>query len=247
MRLDSYLCAAGMCESRTKAQCNIKAGMVTVNGIVAGKCSYEVSNDDIVEVKEDYLKFVGRGGEKLEGALIHFCVDAAGLKAVDIGASTGGFTDCLLKHGAKHVYAVDCGRDQLHEKLRNDPRVTSLENTNAKFLTEKMTDGKVDIAVMDVSFISQTKLYTAIAGVLKKGGALISLIKPQFEAGPGGVGKNGIVTDERIRKAAVKNVIDAAMQHGFDCIGKVESPIKGGDGNTEYLAYFKYRGREDTL
>ena len=165
---------------------------------------------------------------------------------MDIGASTGGFTDCLLQNGTSKVYAVDVGHDQLAEKLKNDSRVVNLENTNIKDLSPSDFDS-IDIVVVDVSFISQTKLYSAVSSMISEGGIFISLIKPQFEVGPSGIGKGGIVTDEKTRLKAVNLVCEAARSYNFVCHGTITSPIKGGDGNTEYLGYFTYEKREGDI
>jgi len=244
MRLDAFLHKNGLCESRTRAQNTIKSGLVTVNGKIVLKSSAEISNTDEVLVKGDYIPYVSRGGLKLEAALDEFKINVDGFCAVDIGASTGGFTDCLLQRGAAKVYAVDCGCGQLHEKLKNDIRVVSLENANAKDLTPEMLDDlEMDIAVMDVSFISQIKLYPAVRKVLRKGGIFVPLIKPQFEVGRSGIGKNGLVTDPKIRQMAVDTVIAAAEKFEFRCLGLMTSAIKGGDGNVEYIAAFSYDGK----
>ena len=175
---------------------------------------------------------------KLEAALNAFSINVSMKKAVDVGASTGGFTDCLLQRGAKTVISIDSGVGQLHESLRNDPRVRSVEQFNAREMTLDVTDGYCDIAVADVSFISQTYIIEPISSVLREGGVFLSLIKPQFEAGRQALGKNGIVTSSAYRFIAAKRVISCAVENGFDCIGFIKSPIEGGDGNKEYLAYF---------
>lgn len=241
-RLDVYLAENGLCESRSKAQELIKCGYVTVNAKSVNKPSFQISDTDMVEVNDEgACPYVGRGGLKLKGALDAFNFDPSGMVCIDIGASTGGFTDCLLKHGAKRVYAVDSGSSQLHPSLMQDARVISLENTNARYLTDADFTEKMDLAVMDVSFISQTKLYPAVVNVLNPDGTLISLIKPQFEVGRDGVGKGGIVKDDKLRKNAVDGVISAAKTFGLENDGLIVSPIMGGDGNTEYLAVFKLK------
>ena len=175
---------------------------------------------------------------KLEAALDAFKINVNRLKAVDVGASTGGFTDCLLKRGAATVYAIDAGVGQLHPDLLADSRVHSIEKFNARELNAQVTDGLCDIAVADVSFISQTYIISGIASVLRAGGVFVSLIKPQFEAGRQALGKNGVVTSGAYRYLAAKRVINSAHENGFDCIGLIRSPIEGGDGNKEYLALF---------
>ena len=239
MRLDVYLTENGICESRSKAQEYIKSSLVSVNGKTVNKPSYIVAENDTVTLSDEGIcPYVSRGGLKLKGALDAFHFDPSGMVCIDIGASTGGFTDCLLKCGASRVYAVDSGTSQLHPSLMSDGRVISRENTNARYLSESDFSEKMDLCVMDVSFISQTKLYASVVNVLKNGGAFISLIKPQFEVGREGIGKGGIVKDTRLREKAVKNVISAAETFGLINKGVCISSIKGGDGNVEYLAYF---------
>ncbi len=239
MRLDQFLTEKGYAETRTKAKNLIESGSVTVNGKLILKPAFDVSEDDKISCRADLVcPYVSRGGLKLEGALREFGIDPTGAVCLDIGASSGGFTDCLLKHGASKVYAVDSGSGQLHKSLLNDNRVISLENVNARYLSEKEIPEKADIIVMDVSFISQTKLYAAIVPLMKEKGILVSLIKPQFEVGRSGVGKGGIVRDEKKRKEAVDGVINCAASFGLKNIKTVLSPIKGGDGNTEFLAHF---------
>ena len=239
MRLDAYMAEKGLTRSRSLAASMIKNGQVLVNGRPASKPAEEVSDGDLVSVSEGAAdRYVSRGGLKLERALLEFGISVDGLSACDIGASTGGFTDCLLRHGAAKVFAVDCGRDQLDAKLKGDERVVSLEGFNAKELTADIT-GTVDAVTMDVSFISQTKLYPAVRRILRKGGFLISLIKPQFEAGRENIGRNGLVRDRVKRERARDGVIEAAREGGFSLIKCIESPIKGGDGNVEYLALFR--------
>ncbi len=239
MRLDLFLTENGFADTRTRAQNLIKSGSVTVNGKLVLKASLDVSDGDEIVCRQDLVcPYVSRGGLKLEGALAEFGVDPTGAVCLDIGASSGGFTDCLLKHGASKVYAVDSGSGQLHPSLKGDKRVISLENVNARYLSENEIPERADITVMDVSFISQTKLYSAIIPLMKDGGVLITLIKPQFEVGRSGVGKGGIVRDEKKRREAVDNVISFASSLGLRNIKTIPSPIKGGDGNTEFLAQF---------
>ena len=239
MRADIYLTVSGLSESRAKAKRAIDGGRLFVNGKNVTKCSAEISEADKVELRGEEMPFVSRGGLKLLGAIKAFGLDTRGLTAVDIGASTGGFTDCLLQHGAKRVYAVDCGTDQLHKKLRSDERVVSIEGFNARVLTEETLGEKCDIAVMDVSFISQTLLYEAVKRTVKDGGLFVSLIKPQFEAGKGAIGRGGIVKDKKAHISVIKSVLKKAEETGLGVIGLDVSPIEGGDGNTEYLALFK--------
>ena len=239
MRADVYLSLAGYTQSRKKAQDLIDAGVVKIDGVTVKKSSAvinEAIEHDVV-IEQPFL-YVSRGGVKLEAALDAFSVTVNRKKAVDVGASTGGFTDCLLKRGAREVYAIDAGVDQLHESLRGDERVHCIEKFNARELSAEITNGENDIAVMDVSFISQTYIIPQIADVLCDGGSFISLIKPQFEAGRAALSKGGVVTSSAYRFLAVKRVINCALENGFDCVGLIRSPIEGGDGNVEYLAHF---------
>ncbi len=239
MRIDVYLTLAGYVSSRKKAQDLIDAGAVTVDGVSVKKSSVTINEAVEHQVKiEQVFKYVSRGGMKLEAALDAFSINVNRKKAVDIGASTGGFTDCLLQRGVAKVYCIDSGIGQLHESLKNDKRVVSIEHFNARQLTPDITEGLCDIAVEDVSFISQTLIIPSISTLLDEGGIFVSLIKPQFEAGRSALGKNGIVTNSSYRFLAVKRVINCAVENGFDCIGLIKSPIEGGDGNKEYIAYF---------
>jgi 23S rRNA (cytidine1920-2'-O)/16S rRNA (cytidine1409-2'-O)-methyltransferase len=215
----------------------ISEGKVNIDGSVITKPSADISDGEHTVTVTDTDKYVGRGGLKLEWAIDCFSVDVNGKRCIDVGASTGGFTDCLLQNGAAHVCAVDSGSGQLHSKLLSDSRVSSYEGYNARNL-DATTLGVFEVAVMDVSFISQTLIHPALSGVIKEGGIFISLIKPQFEAGRSAIGKNGIVKNSRDRENAVIRVIDSARVCGFELIGATKSPIKGGDGNTEYLACF---------
>ena len=239
MRIDVYLTAMGYVSSRKKAQDLIDGGAVTVDGAVVKKSSALINEEIPHEVKiEQLFRYVSRGGMKLEGALDAFGIRVNRKKAVDVGASTGGFTDCLLQRGAARVISVDSGIGQLHESLRNDPRVVSVERFNARELNEQVTEGLCDLAVADVSFVSQTYLIPGIVSVLKEGGEFVSLIKPQFEAGKSALGKGGIVRSSAYRYLAIKRVLECAQACGLDCMGVIPSPIEGGDGNREYLAYF---------
>ena len=240
MRLDVYLCEIGLAASRNEAQGFIKAGAVKVDGKIILKPAFSVDGKPAtVEVDRTTKKYVSRGGYKLEGALSAFSVSAEGKYCIDIGASSGGFTDCLLQHGAAHVIAIDSGTAQLAASLASDSRVTSIENYNARFLSAEDIPYRPDLAVMDVSFISATYIIPAIFNCLDNGGEFICLIKPQFEVGKEGIGKGGIVKDAKARDAAVTKVVDFAKAIGFSFIGATLSSIKGGDGNIEFLAYFK--------
>lgn len=241
MRVDVYLVLQGYAESRNKAARLILDGAVLIDGNPVKKTSENIDEKIFHEVfitqKE---KYVGRGGLKLEEAIKTFGINVSNGRYIDVGASTGGFTECLLQNGALHVTALDSGHGQLHPKLANDRRVRSVEGYNARNLNPADV-GMFDGAVMDVSFISQTAIIPALKGVIKEDGFLVSLIKPQFEAGKSAMGKNGIVKsrDDRIR--AVTRVLSCACDNHLDCIGVINSPIHGGDGNIEYLAYFLHK------
>ena len=238
-RLDVALTERGLAESRTRAVELIKCGLVSVSGTVVTKPSYAVETDTVITVSADRVcPYVSRGGLKLAAALDRFHLKVEGCVCADIGASSGGFTDCLLKNGAARVYAVDSGAGQLHFSLRNDPRVISREGCNARYLDETVLPEPVSLMVMDVSFISQTKLYAAVLPHLAVGGTLVTLIKPQFEVGRSGVGKGGLVRDEKKRREAVAFVCEAARIQGMVLRGVIPSPIRGGDGNAEFLACF---------
>ncbi len=239
MRLDLYLYESGLCASRTEAKGFICEGNVKVNAKTVTKPAYEVTDSDDISLDRSTKKYVSRGGMKLEAALDAFSVDPHGRVALDVGASSGGFTDCLLQRGARAVIAVDSGSGQLAEQLRFDKRVISIENYNARYMSRNDFSLTPSLCVMDVSFISATHIIPSIFRVLDESADFICLIKPQFEVGPSGVGKGGIVKDERKRRAAIENVIACALACGFSHIGTIESPIKGGDGNIEYLAHFR--------
>ena len=239
MRLDVLRAERGYYASRSKAGEAIKLGLVTVNGSVVTKPAYEADGGESIEARAAW-KYVSRAGEKLEAALDAFCVDCGGLCALDIGASTGGFTECLLRRGARTVYALDVGRDQLDEKIKNDARVISMEGRNARYMHKSDFPQEPELITMDVSFIPQELIYPACAALLAPGRKMITLVKPQFEAGKENVGKGGIVKDRdgRVLKAILARVDAAAEAAGFRRDGLIKSPIEGGDGNTEYLAVF---------
>lgn len=238
LRLDVYLVENSLADSRELAKKLIAGGFVFVDGVAVAKPSFPVNGNEVEVQNNDIAKYVSRGALKLEAALDMFEIDVDGLTAVDFGASTGGFTDLLLQRGADHVYAIENGSGQLHPKLVSDTRVTSLENVNARYI-EKGFVPMCDIAVMDVSFISQKKLYNSVKNVLKQDGIFISLIKPQFEAGKKNVGKNGIVKDPEIHKSVISDISAEAEIYGMTLVSVIPSPILGGDGNKEFLAYFK--------
>ncbi len=245
MRIDQFLEKKGLVSSRSRAKALILAGAVEVDGAPIRKPSYEVGDENEIVVRSD-LAYVSRGGQKLEAALSAFSVSCAGRTVLDIGASSGGFTDCVLQKGAARVFAVDVGSGQLAASLRTDPRVTCIENYNARYMKPEDFDAVSTLAVMDVSFISQTLILPALATVLPVGGELITLIKPQFEAGRQALRRGGIVREEKDREAAVLRVTEAARALGLSPCGRIQSPIRGGDGNIEYLAYFVKTTEERT-
>lgn len=237
MRLDVFLSENGMCKSRTAAQELIKSGGVTVNGAVCTKPSLEIGQQDKAEITGEQLRYAGRGGLKLEAALAQFGLDISGCECIDIGASTGGFTDCMLQHGAARVYAVDVGTDQLADFLRTDRRVISMEKTDIR--TAELP--QADFIGTDVSFISLKLILPHIFRLLKNGGRAAVLIKPQFEAGRQNLNKKGIVRDERVRLRIRDEIAAFAENCGFTVAGMIQSPITGGDGNTEYLMCLEKR------
>jgi len=238
MRADLYLKERGFAKSRTAAADLISRG-VYVDGEKISKPSQEISDAEHKITVSEPQKYVSRGGLKLEAALDAFGIKPAGMRAVDIGASTGGFTDCLLRRGASEVIAVDVGHGQLDKALASDDRVTNMEGVNARALTKETIGGRVPLVVTDVSFISQTLIYGAVADILDDRGKFVSLIKPQFEAGRENIGKGGIVKDKKVHISVVENIIAEAKNRGLGIISVIPSPIKGGDGNTEYLALFE--------
>lgn len=241
-RLDVELVSRGILPTREIAKKAIDALKISVNGKTQRKPSFKVSTNDKIELLDnEFTRYVSRGAYKLESALDAFSINVTGMTAVDFGASTGGFTDVLLQRGAKVVYAIENGVGQLHQKLLTDSRVVSLENTNARYI-DKGFIPLCDIAVMDVSFISQTKLYKSVTNTLRKGGIFISLIKPQFEAGRNYLNKNGIVKDVTVHKRVIEAVKKEAQVYNLEFINIIDSPILGGDGNKEFLAYFEYKG-----
>lgn len=240
MRLDLYLFENGYAHSRTFAKALISEGSVTVNGKTVTKAAFEVEDGASVFVAAEEV-YVSRGAYKLQGAAREFDFQISGKRCIDVGASSGGFTDYLLKNGASQVIALDCGSGQLAEILRKDKRVTVFENYNARYLKAEDFEYLPELAVMDVSFISATYIIPALHSILADNADFICLIKPQFEVGKAHIGKGGIVKDERARKMALEKVVDFATGIGFECIKTARSPISGGDGNIEYLAHFKKR------
>ena len=240
-RIDKLLLERGLAESRTKAQALVMAGVVLVNEQRVEKASQEFERDAQIRIKGDTAesRYVGRGGLKLEKALHEFQIDANNLICLDVGASTGGFTDCLLQNGARRVVAIDVGHNQIDWKLRTDDRVEVRENLNARYLKPEDFDGKFDLIVMDVSFISVTKIFPALVPLLKENGKVVTLIKPQFEVGKGEVGKGGIVKETEKHERVISEVNHAAVQNGLSVTGTIDSPISGADGNKEFLALYE--------
>ena len=241
MRLDVYLTEHGYVSSRTEAKGLIVSSAVTVDGKTVTKPSFDIPEGSSPSVVADtsIKKYVSRGGIKLEAALDAFSVSVEGRFALDVGASSGGFTDCLLKRGAARVTAVDSGTAQLVRSLREDERVTVKDSFNARYMTAKDIAYAPDIAVMDVSFISATLIIPAVYSVLKPGADFICLVKPQFEVGRANIGKGGIVKNEKAREEALLGVISFAKSVGFLDLGSIRSPIEGGDGNIEYLIHLR--------
>ncbi|MBQ3707028.1 MAG: TlyA family RNA methyltransferase [Clostridia bacterium] len=239
MRLDLRLTELGLAKSRTRAQSLIAGGFVTVNGVPVTKPSHDVGEDDAIVITGEEHPFVGRGGMKLESALDRFGIDPAGLVCADIGASTGGFTDCLLRHGAAKVWAVDAGHGQLDPTLRADPRVVNREGVNARTLSPAIIPEPVSLAVLDLSFISQTLVIPALVTVMTPDAGYVGLIKPQFECGREALGGGGIVRDKKQHVMAVRKVLASLDGAGLGAVGLMKSPVRGGDGNTEFLVYAK--------
>jgi 23S rRNA (cytidine1920-2'-O)/16S rRNA (cytidine1409-2'-O)-methyltransferase len=241
-RIDKLLVERGLAESRTKAQAMVMAGVVLVDEQRVEKPSHQFDTNSSIRIKggdDPSTRYVGRGGLKLEAALREFQIDVSGLTCLDVGASTGGFTDCLLQNGAKKVFAVDVGHNQIDWRLRNDERVEVREGVNARYLTPKDFPQKFNLVVMDVSFISVTKVLPAIVPLLAPDGAIIALIKPQFEVGRGEVGGGGIVRDSAKRLRVVEEVNSAARTLGLETVNVIESPITGAEGNVEFLALYE--------
>jgi len=245
-RIDKLLVQRGLADSRTKAQAMVMAGVVLVNEQRTNKPSDLIHADAEIRIKggdDPAARYVGRGGLKLEAALLEFQINVDLLTCLDIGASTGGFTDCLLQHGARKVVSIDVGHNQIDWRLRTDSRVEVREGVNARYLTGADFETAFDIVVMDVSFISATKILPAIVPLLADAGQLITLIKPQFEVGKGEVGKGGIVRDHQQHARVIDEVNAAAQELGLEIKGVIESPIHGADGNTEFLALYESRIR----
>ncbi len=239
-RLDVIMTQRGLAVSREKAAVLIKSGCVNVDGIIIKKPAALVETEGaLISVEDSVLRYVGRGGLKLEGALEKWDIKLEGKVCIDIGASTGGFTDCMLQNGAARVYAVDVGKDQIAPKLKEDARVICMEQTNFRYVTAGDIGEKADFAAADVSFISLTKILVPALNLLKPSGEMVCLIKPQFEAGREKVGKNGVVRDAKTHREVIAGIVDFADAAGFEVKDIAPSPIRGGQGNIEYLLYLK--------
>lgn len=236
-RLDIAVFEQGYAPSREKAKAIIMSGIVYVNNQKVDKAGYELKDGDILEVRGKTLQYVSRGGLKLEKAMQHFPIDLNDKICMDVGASTGGFTDCMLQNGAKKVYSIDVGYGQLAWKLRTDERVVNLERTNFRYVTREEVPDEIDFSSVDVSFISLKHILPVLNQLLSTNGQAVCLIKPQFEAGKEKVGKKGVVRDLNVHLEVVENVINMALENGFSVCGLQFSPIKGPEGNIEYLIY----------
>lgn len=237
LRLDVAMTEQGLAESRQKAQAIIMAGQVFVNGQKVDKAGAPVAQDAVIEVRGKTLKYVSRGGLKLEKAMACWPIVLKERICADIGASTGGFTDCMLQNGAVKVYAVDVGYGELAWSLRNDPRVINMERTNIRYLTDEQIPEPIDFISVDVSFISLTLILPVVYRFLREGGSCACLVKPQFEAGREKVGKNGIIKDPAVHLEVLQKIYRFALELGFSVRGLDFSPIKGAKGNIEYLMY----------
>ncbi|MBQ7066275.1 MAG: TlyA family RNA methyltransferase [Lachnospiraceae bacterium] len=246
-RLDVLLVKKGLAPSREKAKAFLMAGIVYVDNQKEDKPGTMVDGDKVqIEVRGNTLKYVSRGGLKLEKAMKEFPIMLADKTCMDIGASTGGFTDCMLQNGAIKVYAIDVGHGQLDWKLRNDERVVCMEKTNFRYVTKEQVPEDIDFASVDVSFISLTKILPAAKPLLVHDGEMVCLIKPQFEAGREKVGKKGVVTDKSVHKEVIERIMEFAADMGFEILGLSYSPIKGPEGNIEYLIHIRKTVLEKT-
>ncbi len=239
LRLDMALVEKGFAESREKAKRLIMAGLVYVNNQKSDKSGNTVKEEDIIEVRGQGLKYVSRGGLKLEKAMQVFPINLEGFICADIGASTGGFTDCMLQNGAQRVYAIDVGYGQLDWKLRTDSRVINLERTNFRYVTSEEIPDPLDFASVDVSFISLALILPVMRTLLKDKGTAVCLIKPQFEAGRENVGKKGVVREKSVHIAVIEKIMGLLVENKFSLLGLDFSPVKGPEGNIEYLCYIR--------
>ncbi len=234
-RLDAAVFEQGFCDSREKAKTLIMAGVVYLNNQKADKPGMQIKDDDSIEVRSNPLKYVSRGGLKLEKAMSSFDIKLDGLVCADIGASTGGFTDCMLQNGAKKVYSIDVGYGQLAWKLRTDPRVVNMERTNFRYVTKEQVPDELSFASVDVSFISLFLIVPVMRTLMRNDAYAVCLIKPQFEAGRDKIGKKGVVRDKSVHIEVVDNIIGMMLSNGFSVSGLDYSPVKGPEGNIEYL------------
>ena len=247
IRLDVAVFNGGHCESREKAKALIMAGVVFVNNQKNDKPGTLVKTDDTIEVRDNPLKYVSRGGLKLEKAMKSFNISLDNCVCADIGASTGGFTDCMLQNGASKVYSIDVGYGQLAWILRTDERVINLERTNFRYVTREQVPDELDFASVDVSFISLYHIFPVLRSLLKEGGRAVCLIKPQFEAGKENVGKKGVVRDKAVHIAVIQKIVSLIAENNFSLLGLDFSPIKGPEGNIEYLCFIEKNENPEVL
>jgi 23S rRNA (cytidine1920-2'-O)/16S rRNA (cytidine1409-2'-O)-methyltransferase len=238
-RLDKLLMEKGMVQSRERARALIMAGKVAVEGKRIDKPGVQINREANLKLQGDESPYVSRGGEKLEGALKAFGIDPKGMVVMDVGASTGGFTDCVLQIGAQKVYAVDVGYGQLAWKLQKDPRVVNLERRNIRYLQREEVRNEIDLILIDTSFISIEKFLSSLLKFLKKGGSILILIKPQFEVGKGEVGKGGVVRDGALHQKVIDRISTFSRELGLKILGVTESPLFGRKGNKEFFIYLK--------
>lgn len=239
VRIDRLLMEKGLVQSREKARALIMEGRVLVDGSTVNKAGVEVNPHADIQLRGEDISYVSRGGKKLKGAIEAFGIDPTGMVVMDVGASTGGFTDCILQEGARKVYAVDVGYGQLAWKLQNDPRVINLERRNIRYLEKEEVGEEVDLILIDTSFISMEKFLSHLLEFLKNGGAILGLIKPQFEVGKGEVGKGGVVREAALHQKVIDRVTGFCQSLGLRVFGVIESPLLGPKGNKEFFIYLK--------
>lgn len=244
VRLDVCMVSREMTASREKAREKIQSGLVSVDGVTQTKPGTMIAEDAVITVAEDGEDFVGRGGRKMEKLLSLYKPSLDGLRCIDVGASTGGFTEAMLRRGAERVFSVDVGTDQLADSLRSDPRVVVMEQTDIRTVTAEGLGGPVDFAGIDVSFISLTLILPCVAALLRPGAEIGCLIKPQFEAGRNNVGKRGVVKDPKMHIEVLTRILAAAQAVGLQALALTDSPIRGQNGNIEYLLYARYAPEE---
>lgn len=244
-RFDKLLVEKGIVQSRERARAFIMEGRVAVDGRILDKPGTRVAVDARLQLREEDQTYVSRGGKKLEGALEAFGIDPRGMVVIDVGASTGGFTDCVLQKGARKVYAVDVGYGQLAWKLQKDPRVVNLERRNIRYLKREEIQDRADLILVDTSFISIEKFIPHLLGFLKEGGDLVSLIKPQFEVGKGEVGKGGVVRDPALHQKVIERISQFSQRLGLKVLPVVESPLLGPKGNKEFFIHLKKEDGQD--